>query len=224
MLGVNPGRALWIITSLTYSAKFTFSAGERRYVPEKQQTTISRRLRLIRTAQDVQFGLAALEHLLQALEQRWWITALRRNCCCILHCFTIFEFLSSWVLWSIHFLSVGRVAGGLEPIPSGERRGSPWTGRQSITLTPKDSLESPVNLSACFWMVGGTRRTRREPTHTRGEHAASTQTEPAGIRTWNPLLWGDGADHHTTVQPSFVILNQFGKFDCKKGKKFNQYY
>jgi len=69
----------------------------------------------------------------------------------------------------------------------------------TLTLTPKDSLESPVNLTACFWMVGGSRRTRREPTHTRGEHADSTQKEPAGIQTF---LRGDGANHHTTKQPS----------------------
>jgi len=109
--------------------------------------------------------------------------------------------------------SVGRVAGGwsLSQRSSGERRGSPWTGRRSITgphrdkqpltLTPKDNLESPVNLTACCWTVGGTRRTQREPTHTRGEHADSTQEEPAGNQTRNPLLWGDGADHHTAVQP-----------------------
>ena len=40
---------------------------------------------------------------------------------------------------SIHFLyrqSVGRAAGGLEPIPAiiRRRRGTPWTGRQSITV------------------------------------------------------------------------------------------
>ncbi|XP_049444776.1 uncharacterized protein LOC125896339 isoform X2 [Epinephelus fuscoguttatus] len=53
------------------------------------------------------------------------------------------------------------VAGGLEPIPatSGERQGTPWTGRQTIaglthrdkqpftlTFTPTDNLESPINL------------------------------------------------------------------------------
>ena len=62
---------------------------------------------------------------------------------------------------------------------SGERRGTPWTGRQSIagphrdkrdkqphtlTLTPKDNLKSPINLTCMFfWTVGGSQRTRREP-------------------------------------------------------------
>ena len=98
---------------------------------------------------------------------------------------------------------------GMEPIPAviGREAGYTWTGHQSITgpqrhnrahsQSSRVNLKSPVNLTACFWTVGGSRRTRREPTHTRGEHAASTQTEPAGIRTRNPLLWGYGADHHT---------------------------
>ena len=41
-----------------------------------------------------------------------------------------------------------------------------------------------------------------EPTHTRGEHANSTQKGPR--RDSNLLLWGDGANHHTTVQPYII--------------------
>ena len=37
-------------------------------------------------------------------------------------------------------------------------------------------LESPIILT---WTVGGSRSTRREPTHTRGEHANSTQKGPS---------------------------------------------
>ena len=43
--------------------------------------------------------------------------------------------------------------------------GSPahhWDTQRHTTILG-DSLESPVNLTACFWMVGGSRRTRREP-------------------------------------------------------------
>jgi len=47
------------------------------------------------------------------------------------------------------------------------------------------------------------RSTRREPTHTRGEHANSTQKGlKGGDRTWNlEPSHCDGANHHTTVQP-----------------------
>ena len=75
---------------------------------------------------------------------------------------------------SIHFLpldpSVGSRGGwSLSQQSSGERRGSPWTDRQSITgphrdkrdkqpftltLTPKDNLESPINLT-CMFLDGG---------------------------------------------------------------------
>jgi len=39
---------------------------------------------------------------------------------------------------------------------------------------------------ACFWMVGGSQSTRREPTHTQGEHANSTQKSPR---------WGLNLEH-----------------------------
>ena len=32
-------------------------------------------------------------------------------------------------------------------------------------------LETPIYLTCCFWTVGGSQNTRREPTHTRGKHA-----------------------------------------------------
>ena len=77
-----------------------------------------------------------------------------------------------WKPWkpSIHFLYLLQRS-------SGERRGTPWTGRQSITNdsnyhthAPRNKLETPVNL------VGGSRSTGENPRL----HAASTQTEPAG--------------------------------------------
>ena len=68
--------------------------------------------------------------------------------------------------------SVGSRGGwSLSQRSSGERRGTPWTGRQSITgphrdkrdkqphtltltLTPKDNLESPINMT-CMFLDGG---------------------------------------------------------------------
>ena len=120
---------------------------------------------------------------------------------------------------SIHFSipSIRRFAGGLEPIPAVIGReaaysldGSPVHHRshrdkrdtQPCTLTSRDNLESPINLTCVF--LGGsqsTRRkpthTRRKPTHTRREHRSSTQKGPS------LLLWGDSAKHHTTAQPFF---------------------
>jgi len=54
---------------------------------------------------------------------------------------------------------------------SGERRGTPWTGRQSITgphtlsLTPKDNSESPVNLT-CMFLDGGRKYPERTHAYT----------------------------------------------------------
>ena len=144
---------------------------------------------------------------------------------------------------SIHFLplnpSVGSRGGwSLSQQSSGDRRGSPWTGRQSITgphrdkrdkqpcmhtFTPKDNLESLVNLTACFWTVGGSRSTRREPTYTRGEHANSTQKGPRWGSNLEPshceatVLTTTPPCHLSTIQwkltltcwlPSSVVSNQ----------------
>ena len=69
----------------------------------------------------------------------------------------------------------------------GERRGTPWSGRQSITgphkqpatlkLSPSDNSESPMNLTCKF--LGGGRRSLWEPMHTHREHANSTQKGPS---------------------------------------------
>jgi len=43
-----------------------------------------------------------------------------------------------------------------------------------------------------------------ERTHAYTGRTCRLHTErPQPGWTWNPLLWGDGADHHTTVQPIF---------------------
>ena len=103
-------------------------------------------------------------------------------------------------LFSIPASSVGWVTGGAGTYPSGHQvRGGvhpgPWTGHQSITGPHRDKrdkqphtcshsllrtiLETPINLTCIFWMVGGSWSTRREPTHTRGEHANSTHKGPS---------------------------------------------
>ena len=124
---------------------------------------------------------------------------------------------------SIDFLyllnpSVGSQGGwSLSQRSSGERWGTPWTGRQSITgphwdkqnkqpcmltLTPKDNSETPINLT-CMFLEGGreplneeARVPQREPTH-----KLHTERSQVGIEPGTLSLWGDGANHHTTVQP-----------------------
>ena len=106
---------------------------------------------------------------------------------------------------SIHQFSIPAlsVAGGLEPVPVviGGRRGTPWTGRQSITgphrdtrdkhphtltLTPKDNLGSPVNLTyACFgrWVEAGVPgenpRIHGENVQTPHRHRLDTKATPS---------------------------------------------
>ena len=83
---------------------------------------------------------------------------------------------------SIHLLYPLNLSGGswagwsLSQRSSGERRGTHWTGRQSIagphgdkqphtlTLTPKDNLESPINLT-CMFLDGGRKPEYPERTH-----------------------------------------------------------
>ena len=76
--------------------------------------------------------------------------------------------------------SVGSRGGwSLSQQSSGERRGTPWTGRQSIagphrdkrdkqphtlTLTPNNNLETPINLT-CMFLDGGRKPEYPERTH-----------------------------------------------------------
>jgi len=118
---------------------------------------------------------------------------------------------------SIHFLpakSVGQVVGSLSQRSSGERRGTPWTGCQSITgphrdkqphtltLTLKDNLESPINLT-CMFLDGGRKPEYPERTlaYTGRTCKLHTERPQPGVEPGTFLLWGDGANHHTTVQP-----------------------
>ena len=100
---------------------------------------------------------------------------------------------------------------------SDERRVTPWTGRQSITgphrdkrdkqphtitLTPWDNLESPVNLT-CMFLDGGRKPEYPERTHAYTGRTCKLHTErpQVGVEPGTLSLWGDGANHHTTVQP-----------------------
>ncbi|MED6278391.1 hypothetical protein CHARACLAT_023336 [Characodon lateralis] len=96
---------------------------------------------------------------------------------------------------------------------TGERRGTPWTGRQSITgqhrntkdkqpcshsFTPKGNLEKPNNLTV-FWTVGGSRSIWREMGTTCFLHAERPQP-----RTF--LLQGNSATNCATMQPYDLII------------------
>ncbi len=99
----------------------------------------------------------------------------------------------------------------------GERRGTPWTGRQSdrqpltLTFTPMGNLESP-----CLWIVGGSRSTRRESTQARGEHAISTQKGPSRPVGSNPEPSCCEAPVLATAPPCCPIFPIFLILFCAK--------
>ena len=88
------------------------------------------------------------------------------------------------------------VAGGLEPIPAdiGRRRGTPWTGRQSIaglthrdrqpftlTFTPTGNLESTINLT-CMSLDCGRKPEYPEKTHANTGRTCKLHTEGPQVR------------------------------------------
>ncbi|MED6255864.1 hypothetical protein ATANTOWER_016050 [Ataeniobius toweri] len=86
----------------------------------------------------------------------------------------------------------------------GERRCTPWTGRQSIagqhrdtqpsthSFTPKGKLERPVNLTVMFLDCGRKPSTWREPMHAQGE---------LGVEHKTFLLQGNRATNCATMWP-----------------------
>uniref|UniRef100_A0A3Q2PAX2 Septin 8b n=1 Tax=Fundulus heteroclitus TaxID=8078 RepID=A0A3Q2PAX2_FUNHE len=112
----------------------------------------------------------------------------------------------------------------------GERRGTPWTGRQSVagqhrdkqdkqpfthTLTPKENLERPINLTVMFLDCG------RKPEYPKRTHACTGRTcKPhaerfrVGLKPRTFLLQGNSATHCATVCKPLVdyIEAQFEKF------------
>jgi len=51
------------------------------------------------------------------------------------------------------------------------------TENHSCSHSHLRTIQSPINLTACLWTVGGSWRTGREPMLRRGEHANSTQKD-----------------------------------------------
>ena len=74
------------------------------------------------------------------------------------------------------------------------------TYRDKRPSTPTGNLDWPINLASsftCFWSLGGSRSTQREPMQTQGKHANPTQK-----RFWTLWMWSDSADHRITVPPN----------------------
>ena len=103
-------------------------------------------------------------------------------------------------------------AWSLSQLSLGERQGTPWAGCQSITgphrdkqdtqssmltLTPWDNLESPIILT-CMFLDSGRKLEYPQRTHAyTGRTCKPHRKAPPGTLS----LWGDGANHHSTVQP-----------------------
>ena len=130
------------------------------------------------------------------------------------------------MIWipSIHFLfplnpSVGSRGGwSLSQRSSGERQGTCRTGRQSITGPHRDkrdkqphtcshslqgtNLETPINLTFMF-LDGGKKPEYPERTHAYTGRTCKLHTErpQLGVEPETLSLWGNGANHHTTMQP-----------------------
>jgi len=111
------------------------------------------------------------------------------------------------------------VGGGwsLSQWPLGERRGTPSTGRQSITGPHRDKQPqrkttsqiytlrdnfAPINLTFMF-LDSGKKPEYLERTHAYMGRTCKLHTErpQSGLEPGTLLLCGDGANHHTTVQP-----------------------
>ena len=74
-------------------------------------------------------------------------------------------------------------------------QGHTETRSSTLTLTPRDNLP-PMNLT-CMFLGGGRRPKYLERTHA---YTGRTCKLQLGIEPGSLLLWGDGANHHTTVQ------------------------
>ena len=113
-------------------------------------------------------------------------------------------------LYSLNPLVRSRGGWSLSQWSLGERRGTPWTGRQSITGPHRDKrdkqphtltrtiLESLINLT-CMFLDG-----RRKPEYPERTHAYTgrtcklhTERSQSGVEPVTLSLWSDGANHHT---------------------------
>jgi len=92
---------------------------------------------------------------------------------------------------------------------------SPVHHRDTQRQTRHTSINAHTHSYAQFQVTGRSRSTWRKATHTQGDHAAPHRKATAGNRTWKPLLWGDGANHHTSMQPLFRVSAGFNKSNLR---------
>ena len=115
--------------------------------------------------------------------------------------------------------SVGLRGGwSLSQQSSGKSRGTPWTGCQSIigphrdkqphTLTPKVNLETPINLT-CIFLDDG-RKLEYPERYTGRTCKLHTERPQLGVEPGTLSLWGNSANHHTTV-PNVLLSFSFGE-------------
>jgi len=123
---------------------------------------------LLKTDRFLCFTNAELQISMQKVE----ITPPNWCCCCLVRLHDVValycryapaaQCIRLWRCFSCHLVS---------DLPAkAEERPLPWF------VSPRFSFPGAF---ACFWMVGGSRRTRREPDPTRGKHANSTQKGPS---------------------------------------------
>lgn len=149
---------------------------------------------------------------------------------CVVSCCHIFLvsfqhfyfFLKNWIwqflFWSdsycpsasIHF----RVIGLLEPIPAtvGQGWGTPWMVLQSVTLTfsPIGTISiHKLIWDAYCWTVGGS---RTDPCMHMENMKSPQKQVPAEIQTRTFSLWGDSANHYTTMQLFIDLIYSY--FAC----------
>ena len=104
------------------------------------------------------------------------------------------------IFYTVNPLVGSRGGWSLSQQSSGERRGTPWTGRQSITgphrdkrdkqphtltLAPKDNLETPINLT-CMFLDGGRNPEYPERTHAYTGRTCKLHTERPQVLTTSP--------------------------------------
>jgi len=90
----------------------------------------------------------------------------------------------------------------LDRSPVHHRTTQRQTTTHTLTLTPKDNfLESPINLT-CMFLDGGGKPEYPERTHAYTGRTCKLHTERPQLEPGTLSLWGDGANHHTTVQPN----------------------
>ena len=87
----------------------------------------------------------------------------------------------------------------LKTVPVPQRDKQPLT----LTLTYRVNLESPINLTRIF-LDGGRKPEYLERTHAYTGRTRKLHTErpQPGFNPIALLLWGDSANHHTTVKPN----------------------